>query len=104
MLVRDLKKGMLLKFDPKLTCEFLETSSFVVAGQYLFFSRMGIYEEERCREGPFLYLGHRYEKIQRSGKKRPSRVLVREILCKGVICTIWGYDFRHLEPIGENSE
>ena len=99
MVVRDLKKGMVLKFSPKLRDDFLHTCAFIAADSYLFFTRMGIYETERCKKGPFLYLGHRYGKVKNKKTGKNNRFIIREVMCEGRVYAIWGHDFKHLEPI-----
>ena len=106
MLVRDLKKGMLLKFSPKVgsSIDELACGFYRCGDDYLFFSRTGyITNWPRC-EGPFVYLGHRFAvHTPHTGDSyrpmHPKKTIVREVLFGGRVCTVWGYDFRHLEPI-----
>jgi len=111
MLVKDLKKGMLLKFSPNIGSDFDDRlCGFYRCGDdYLFFSRTGYISNWPKCEGPFVYLGKRYtyaSVVDKFGdehcKKKPNRrkkTLVREVLYGGKVCTVWGYDFKHLEPI-----
>ena len=104
MLVRDLKKGMLLRFDPKVGVEFDERycAFFKCGDDYLFFSRTGFVADMPLCLGPFVYMGHRYVYTNSQlscGKWKKRKMIVREVLCDSSVCTIWGSDFRHLEPL-----